>query len=239
MTPPLFHPACCAPLRCHWPFADAVSGARLVSTSFDPAHLHPDDFLRCAVDQPRGVAKRQTEYLAGRLCAREALRLALGQAAVPGSGEDRAPQWPAAAVGSISHGAGWAGAVVAPRSACLGLGLDVEALMPEARAERLAGEILTLPELERLATLTPAQRAERITLTFSFKESVFKALYPLVRQRFYFEAAELIALGDRHARLRLLHDLGAGWTAGRELCGQWCWLDGRLLTLVAIPADQG
>ena len=34
----------------------------------------------------RGVAKRQAEYLAGRLCAREALRRVTGQPGVPAVG---------------------------------------------------------------------------------------------------------------------------------------------------------
>lgn len=62
-----------------------------------------------------------------------------------------------------------------------------------------------------------------MTLTFSLKESLFKTLYPLTLQRFYFEHAELLEWSaDGLARLRLLTDLSAEWRHGAELSGQFC-----------------
>ncbi|NWD90592.1 4'-phosphopantetheinyl transferase, partial [Pseudomonas sp. K5002] len=67
-------PACCTPLDAHWPLPDALPGTVLLSTRFDPALLAIGDFQRSAVPPPasiqRSVAKRQAEFLAGRLCAR-------------------------------------------------------------------------------------------------------------------------------------------------------------------------
>src|SRR5690606_4245768 len=117
-----------------------------------------------------------------------------------------------------------------------GLGLDVERLLPTARADRLAAEILTPSERVGYAELPDAQRAFQVTLTFSIKESLFKALYPLVQKRFYFQEAELIqqdAAG--HARLRLLNDLSPQWQTGAELEGQFAVFDDYLLSLVSIP----
>lgn len=240
MTAEPFHPVCCTPLAEHCPLPTPVAGSAFASCAFDPALLAPADFSRTGIHHPdniqRSVAKRQAEFLAGRLCARHALaRLGL-----PGHslaiGEDRAPAWPTGMVGAITHGDGWAAAIAAPASAQRGLGLDVETVLEPARAARLAGEILTSAEMERLPTDT-GEAALAITLAFSLKESLFKALYPLVRQRFYFEAAEVLAWsGDGHARVRLLADLGGGWTYGTELPGQFCVQAGRLLSLVCIPA---
>lgn len=233
----LYLPPCCTALSDHWPLPRALPGVQLISTRFDPAQLAAGDFERCGIAAVNGVAKRQTEYLAGRLCAREALRRATGTPAVPAIGADRAPQWPAEVSGSITHGSGWAGAMVAHASAWRGLGLDVERRLAPARAERLAGEILTPGELQQLQGLTPEQRAWRISLSFSFKESLFKALYPLVLQRFYFQDAELLScFEDGSARLRLLIELSGDWPAGSELDGQFAEFDGHLLSLVAIPA---
>ncbi len=230
-------PCCCAPLSDHWPLPQALPAAQLLSTRFEPARLQADDFTRCGIEPVAGMAKRQTEYLAGRLCAREALRRLTGSALVPAIGADRAPQWPPEVVGSISHGHGWAGALVAPRSAFRGLGLDLERQLPVARAERLAGEILTPGESQALTELTPEQRAWRISLAFSLKESLFKALYPLVRRRFYFHDAELIDCSDHgRARLRLLIDLSGEWPAGSQLDGQFATLADKVLSLVSIPA---
>ncbi|MDH4874492.1 4'-phosphopantetheinyl transferase superfamily protein [Pseudomonas sp. BN515] len=234
------HPACCSPFDATWPFPEALPGVVMRSCRFDPTLLAADDFARSVIAAPaniqRSVAKRQTEFLAGRLCARSALLALTGRADVPALGEDRAPVWPAGITGSISHSHGLATALVAHGSQWLGLGLDLEERMSAERALRLAKEILTPAELQRLDGLTPEQKAERITLTFSIKESLFKALYPIVRKRFYFHDAELLDCDDARARLRLLIDLSAEWKAGSELEGWHCDFQGRLLSLVAVAA---
>lgn len=231
-------PRCCSPLADHWPFTRPLAGAQLISTHFDPTRLDEGDYLAAGVPPVRGVAKRQAEHLAGRVCAREALYRVTGVASVPAVGEDRAPQWPAQVCGSITHGQGWAAAVVAPARDWRGLGLDVERLLSSERAERLVGEILTADEQVRIADLSPEQRAWRISLTFSLKESLFKALYPLVLTRFYFQDAELLDLDTEQgsARLRLLVDLSEAWQAGTELAGMYAELDNQVLSLVAIKA---
>lgn len=232
-------PNCCSPLSADWPLPLELPGTQLISTRFDPSLLDPTAFERCAIAPVRGVAKRQTEYLAGRLCAREALRLVTGEPRVPAVGEDRAPVWPSSVCGSISHGSGLAAAIVADRTRWQGVGLDIEQPLSTERAARLAKEILTPREMHRAATANPQQQARQVSLTFSLKESLFKALYPLVLTRFYFEDAELVDCdsGEQgHARLRLLVDLNHHWIAGSEVEGQFCRLDNHLLSMVHIPA---
>ena len=231
------HPACCTPLQDHWPLPFALSGVRLLSTRFDPDRLDPEDFVRWGIPPMKAVNKRQTEFLAGRICAYEALRTTTGVPSIVAVGEDRAPCWPSGVVGSITHGAGWAAVVAARTEQWRGLGLDVERLLPATRAERLAEEILTPWELQRWAELDETQRALRVTLTFSIKESLFKALYPLVKTRFYFQEAELIHQGaDGRARLRLLNDLSDEWKTGTELDGQFAQFEDYVLSLVGVPA---
>lgn len=231
-------PAFCTALSTDWPLPTPLAGCLMRSIHFDRQRLQPGDFQLSQVLAPeniqRAVAKRQAECLAGRLCARAALQASGGDAVVPGTDDERAPVWPQGFCGSITHGDGWAAAVVAHASAWRGLGLDVESRLDTPRAQRLATEILTPDELSRL---DPEQAALQVTLTFSLKESLFKALFPLVRQRFYFEHAELIhwSAGGR-ARLRLLADLSAEWHCGKEIDGQFSLLGTRLLSLVAIPA---
>ncbi len=236
------YPACCTALEHHCPLPLPVVASAFASCAFDPALLAADDFSRSGIARPatieRSVAKRQAEFLAGRLCARQALaQLGVTDRGIP-IGEDRAPVWPAGISGAITHGQGWAAAIVAPLQAYRGLGLDVETVLAPERAQRLAGEILTPAELERLPS--HAERsALAVTLTFSLKESLFKALYPLVRRRFYFEAAELLAWSDDgQARLRLLEDLSEEWTRGSELHGQFQVTDDRLLSLVSIAGRR-
>ncbi|PIA66946.1 4'-phosphopantetheinyl transferase [Ectopseudomonas toyotomiensis] len=230
------HPACCSPLDTHNPLPNSLAGAQLISTRFDPTLFAEDDFARCDIAPVRGVAKRQAEYLAGRLCAREALRRVTGQPGVPAVGADRAPQWPLGVVGSITHGDNWAAALVALREQWRALGLDVERLLPAERAQRLQGEILTPAEVQRLQNLDDETRAARISLTFSLKESLFKALYPLTLTRFYFHDAELLEMDHDSARLRLLIDLHPDWRTGTELDGQFALFDNKVLSLVALAA---
>ena len=228
-------PPCCSPLNDHWPLPHKLPAVQLISTTFKPELLDATDFTHCGVEPVRGVPKRQAEYLAGRLCAREALMRLTGTAAVPASGEDRAPQWPTGTLGSITHSSGWAAAIVTNSKEWSGLGLDIEQIMPVSRAERLLTEILTPAEQLRLASLPTEQRAQRISLTFSLKESLFKALYPLVLRRFYFHDAELLSVtADNKVRMRLLIDLHADWPAGSELEGQFAEFEGYLLSLVSI-----
>jgi enterobactin synthetase component D len=218
-----------------------LPGAVLVSGRFDPEKLLDGDFQRSTIAQPasiqRSVAKRQTEFLAGRLCAREALRRLDGRQLAPDIGEDRAPIWPDDICGSITHSTGWAAAVVANRQQWRGLGLDTENLLSLERARRLAGEILTPAEMARMAAGPADQIALSVTLTFSIKEALFKALYPIVQKRFYFEHAQLLEwTTSGHARLRLLTDLSSEWHSGKELDGQFSVQDAHVLSLVAIPA---
>lgn len=239
MTPLPALPACCPELIQHWPLPHAVPGAVLVSGRFDPLKLVDGDFQRTVVDKPasiqRSVAKRQTEFLAGRLCARDALRRLDERLYIPGIAEDRAPVWPNDVCGSITHSTGWAAAIVAHKKQWRGLGLDTEHLLSHDRASRLAGEILTANELADMANGPDDQIALRVTLTFSIKEALFKALYPIVQQRFYFEHAELVEWSqDGSARLRLLTNLSSEWHHGKELDGQFSVQDDHLLSLIAI-----
>lgn len=230
-------PPFCSLLPSPWPAPLELPGAQLVRARFEPTHLHAEDFQRCGIAAVNGVAKRQGEYLAGRLCAREALRQLHGKPSVPGRGEDGAPQWPLGVVGSITHGAGQAAALVAHARDWQGLGLDVELQLSATRAAKLAGEILTPAELQRANGLQPEAFARLVTLTFSLKESLFKALYPLVRQRFYFHDAELLSWSeDGRARLRLLIDLSSDWRSGSELDGQFAEFDGYLLSVIGVAA---
>ncbi|WP_104910746.1 4'-phosphopantetheinyl transferase [Pseudomonas sp. LG1D9] len=234
-------PACCTPLDDHWPLPATLPGTVFLSTRFEPKLLEPGDFQRCAVPPPasiqRSVAKRQAEFLAGRLCARSALQQLEGLDFIPAIGEDRAPVWPSHISGSITHSTGHAAAIVGHKAQWRGLGMDLENLLPLERAERLAGEILTPDEMQRMATGPREQVAQLVTLTFSAKESLFKALYPIVQKRFYFEHAEVVEWSDSgFLRLRLLMDLSSEWCYGKELEGQFAVDDGQLLSLVAIGA---
>ncbi|MGC5704205.1 4'-phosphopantetheinyl transferase superfamily protein [Pseudomonas sp. NFXW11] len=237
--PPL--PACCTPLDASWPLPEALPHSLWLSTRFDPRQLSADDFPRSGIQAPpsiqRSVAKRQAEFLAGRLCARAALWQLQQLDWVPDIGPDRAPIWPTHICGSITHSTGRAAAIVADKQHWRALGMDLEQLLDEQRAARLAEQILTPAELQRRDRLPPELHALAVTLTFSIKESLYKTLYPLVQKNFYFEHAEVLEWSQTgQVRLRLLTELSAEWHQGRELQGQFAVDDGQLLSLIAIRA---
>ena len=133
MNPTPALPACCTPLDAHWPLPTVLPDTVLLSTHFDPSQLLGNDFQRSAIEPPpsiqRSVAKRQAEFLAGRICARAALQQLQGSGVVPPIGEDRAPVWPAHICGSITHSTGRAAAIVANKQHWRGLGMDLENLL--------------------------------------------------------------------------------------------------------------
>ena len=232
-------PTCCSPPVAAWPFAHAQPGVSFYSCSFDQLALTPEAFAQAGIAPPvsiqRAADKRQTEYLAGRLCARAALRQQGQQPVCNDRDSEGTPLWPVSWCGSITHSSGLAAAVVAAQQHWQGLGLDAEMLMSASRAQRLAEQILCPDELLRLECLPEGERAWLVSLTFCSKESLFKALFPLVGQRFYFHDAELLdCQADGRLQLRLLRELGPQWPAGSLLHGQHTMLGQHLLSLVSI-----
>ncbi|MBF1802228.1 4'-phosphopantetheinyl transferase superfamily protein [Alcanivorax sp. ST75FaO-1] len=210
------------------------AGLVLAHCGYRPEAFDEGAFAGADIEPPAAlagaIAKRRTEYLAGRVCARAGLRHALGLEAVPGIGADRAPRWPVGAVGAITHSRGRAAALVGDGANWQGLGLDVEHWLAPARAARLCGELLTPVEREALAGLSEDALARHVTLTFSVKESLFKALYPLTGRRFYFQDA---ALED--GRIRLLTDLSEDWSAGTCLSFRAEEESAGVLSWITIP----
>lgn len=178
----------------------------------------------------RAAPRRRAEWLAGRRCASEALRLLTGQGACPGMAPDRSPLWPGGTLGSISHSGDMAVAIAARAGACLAMGIDIERVMSGQAANEIASEALTPRERRHLTD------SFSVTLAFSAKESLFKALHPLLRRPMSFQLSELIAWGDQGtARLRLVEELSPDFPAGCEIAARFMQLGDLLLTRVLIP----
>lgn len=207
----------------------------LARCEYHPEHLDNQAFVTASIEPPAAletaIAKRRTEYLAGRACARAALTRLHGTPAVPGIGEDRAPRWPAGAVGAITHSHGRAAVLVGETTHWQGLGLDAERWLSPARAQRLRDEILTVGERTALHDLDTSQQARRITRVFSVKESLFKALYPITGQRFYFQDAEI----RDDDSITLCRTLSNDWRAGARLPIQWREEEEGVLSWITVP----
>ena len=187
------------------------------------------------------VPSRRASFLAGRWCAHEALRASVPHAAQTaiGMGEFREPLWPAGTLGSITHTAGYALAAAAPFGAVRAIGLDVERWLDDDAPARIGANLAGAGELDDLVAQTGWPATRLLTVLFSAKESIYKCLFPGVRQYFGFEAAWLErveavdgAVGRFEARLT--GALGADLPAGFVLHGQFVCLDDVVVTSLVL-----
>ncbi|ARS53505.1 4'-phosphopantetheinyl transferase family protein [Kushneria konosiri] len=229
-----------------WPFITPARGARLSITSFEVQRFDDSAFAFHGMALPdtlsRAVTKRRAEYLAGRVCARHALSaLDIHVDTLP-SLADRQVDWPLPAIGSITHARDLAAALVATTSTHQGLGVDAECWLSPRRADYLATSILTPGEQRAIGDFTPEQRARIVTLTFSLKESLFKALYPLTGTRFYFHDARIEGVDPTASagQCTLILDcaLSEAWQPGMRLVGDYADLEDHALTAVMVEADK-
>lgn len=203
-----------------------------------PAAFNDTWFSTSGIDLPvhiaRSVIKRRKEFYFGRLCAREALREMIpdfnGQIAVGAGGR---PQFPEGFEGSITHDAERAAAICQPAEFGR-LGLDMERVMTQKSAAELWPQIAASNELE-IVPWSDATEALRLTLIFSAKEALFKAIYPDIRCIVDFLTSAVVDVEMTAGRmlLRLEADLGGPWRRGREIAARFVIDDDRVLTLVS------
>lgn len=182
--------------------------------------------------------KRRAEYLAGRIAAKQVLT-ALGEGSSPLlAGEDRAPRWPGTLQGALSHNATLAVCVGRqhPGQGVSGLGIDTESLITPARAGELWPGIISQDE-RGLLEAGPLSFAAALTLAFSAKESLFKALYPLVKRYFDFLDASIIQLTPRRIILELAIELTPQLPAGMRFECVYALAGQEVLTLLAVGGD--
>lgn len=149
-----------------------------VAFAFQPvADDLPDLFAgEAARLSPNAVPKRRAEHRAGRTAARVAMKT-LGVAPVAiAKGDLGQPIWPDGLVGAITHTDNLAIAALADRKNVAGLGIDLE---HQSRFK---------PNLTS-AIMTKAEIAASVDLgaTFTAKEAVYKAAFPLVQKVFGFQ----------------------------------------------------
>jgi len=154
--------------------------------TFDWQRSCSRSFQQYAVQRPTSAfnwsKRRQSEYLAGRYCAIKALAAInppnslwiIDQLPIR---DDHSPQWPQGTVGSISHSHSQAIAIAAPASNFVGLGIDCETVLSDSAAAEIAPWVLHPDDLHCKID-TPIGYGPLITLLFSAKESLFKALAP-------------------------------------------------------------
>lgn len=199
----------------------------------------PPDLLALPEEEPlieRSVAKRRTEFITARHCA----RLAMEQLGMPPApilkGEKGEPQWPSGLVGSLTHCQGYRGAVVGRSSAVRSVGIDAE---PHDVLPDKVLEAISLPrERHEIAALPGGLHWDRIL--FCAKEATYKAWFPLTQRWLGFEDAHITfgvdSLGTAGTFVsRILIDPAArSGPPLTELEGRWSVAGGLALTAIVL-----
>jgi enterobactin synthetase component D len=210
------------------------SGARGYAVSIQALAMQTDPLLFPALPKAlrHCTRSRQLSFVAGRLCAMEALRqLGISQFDVV-SGDSGEPLWPSGVVGAITHSVDFACAAVTMRvPGTLGLGIDSEKIVDDVALRDIAAVCLT--DSER-AQLHNANNAElRATVAFSLKESFYKAIHPMVRRFVDYQELEVDEIDLKHGCAMLRPRL-PDWHPCRALVGLFAVRDGHVHSSVLI-----
>lgn len=182
-------------------------------------------------DLSKSVKKRQAEFLAGRYTSRLGLReLNVSDDFIVKS-RNRAPIWPINIVGSISHTETKAMAAIGLKDDFHYVGVDVESIITTSDYINILDLILVKNEHRWLTR----NKELYLTLIFSAKESLFKALYPLVNIYFDFVDAEMIDIDEENGTftLKLLKSLDKRFRTGAAFKGKYTKIDDSIVTLIA------
>ena len=172
--------------------------------------------------------KRKAEHLAGRIAAAHALG-AINERAIPGIGPSGEPLWPEGVSGSITHSGAQAMAVVVRHQDAL-LGIDCEAILPDREAREIQDGIVDAQEAMYL-THSGYPFALALTLAFSAKESLFKALFPKANTYMGFEWARVTELTEKTITLALSNPAG-DYPEGKRFILIWQNNDTSVFTLL-------
>lgn len=170
-----------------------IAGCYFDKTRYQPASER-DFSLMLPACIKKSVAKRQCEFLAGRIAAQYAIAQLTNRTRdnVPeiGIGKHRMPIWPEHISGSISHSSDTAVAIVGYKHLNEMMGIDIEDMVSVCVAAEIGQRVHSPAELQLLrpAGLTSATAT---TLLFSAKESLFKGLFPIHNEYFDFHDVKL------------------------------------------------
>ncbi|WP_217349025.1 4'-phosphopantetheinyl transferase family protein [Solemya elarraichensis gill symbiont] len=169
-------------------------GAYLCQCEFDPARCDTETAQVLGITLPhailRSVKKRRAEFIAGRYMAKLCLKHFSVADYDVDIGAHREPIWPLDIIGTISHCANQAVALVAKRSSYRFVGIDIERFINKRNAEYIGFNIHDKYEFSLLLE-QGFSNSVITTLIFSAKESLFKAIFSYIKKYIDFECARV------------------------------------------------
>jgi enterobactin synthetase component D len=170
---------------------------------------------------------RKINFVGGRLAAKKTLQSIQREHLSVTSDPFGAPQVSAPLSISISHKNDVAIALLS-RQPNTTIGIDIEALNP-ARPN-IASKILTPREKEIFDSLPPERQWGFLLLSFSTKESIFKALAPRLKRYIDFSEAEVFPTTHHTSKIQL--HLKDGSLCPKEINARYTWNSKYVITSV-------
>ncbi|WP_217539947.1 4'-phosphopantetheinyl transferase family protein [Vibrio metschnikovii] len=162
----------------------SLGGYTVWQRQFDASSFQSNSAQAWQIAVPESLqqasSKRRAEFVAGRVVARDALVALKSLSYHVSVGEQRAPQWPSGWLGSISHTDHTAVCVAKQIHEHAKLGVDIERVVSERAAKEIMPLIFVTPQERALVASADWPIHRLVTLIFSAKESLFKAIYPTV-----------------------------------------------------------
>nr|WP_227555522.1 4'-phosphopantetheinyl transferase superfamily protein [Acinetobacter nosocomialis] len=196
-------------------------------------HLHIDQQLEHPLKIAQARIERKNEYLCGRVLAQAVLNhhFSLNQPIT--SMHEHLPIWPSHVLGSISHSQNKL--IVGLSNNALYLGIDIEHWVTSEFAKESAHLILTPSEFDLWKNKAAEffDFARYVSLIFSIKESLYKAIYPTAKQYIDFLEASigdinfenqtltLTFLPEIQQRYQLLEQYQGGWAVEQDYIMTW------------------
>lgn len=180
----------------------------------------------------RSVLKRQAEFFFGRYVARHSLKRQNIFDQNIGIGSNRMPLWPNGIVGSISHTDSIAICTTMFATRCSYLGIDIEKIMDRSISDDIQEAVLSFEELIVLEqSIIPLNVL--ITLAFSAKESLFKALYPCITQYLDFHDAKIVRIDKEKIILELVERIAMLISNKQQFYCHYVIFENNIVTLIA------
>ena len=171
-----------------------AKGIEIHVAQFDQQSFDDDLFyitnVYCPIAISQSVDKRKAEYFAGRyLVSKELQNLGFSHQPLE-QNVDRSPRLPSDVIGSISHSNDLATVAVLPSSNTNreNIGLDIQHLISSEVCDDIENMVATVQEVD-LVVRYGLTRAEAVTLLFSAKEAIYKALARFVSRGLDFKSA--------------------------------------------------
>jgi 4'-phosphopantetheinyl transferase EntD len=217
-----------------------LPGTLVEAMAYAELYSDPPDLTPLPEEEPliaRSVAKRRSEFITVRHCA----RVALGELGVPPApilkGDKGEPCWPDGIVGSLTHCTGYRGAVVGRSAAVRSVGIDAEPhdVLPKGVLDSIS---LPAERAEIPRALPAGLHWDRIL--FCAKEATYKAWFPLTKRWLGFEDAHISFEADSSGSTgrfvsRILIDPAAlSGSPLTSLAGRWSVERDLVLTAIVL-----